>query len=75
VKVLRDILSELWGLFFDDGLLALGLLIWIAVVAVAVPRLDLAWIGGPVLFLGAALVLAISVVRAARRRNPVPRPC
>ncbi|HVJ55041.1 MAG TPA: hypothetical protein VM689_21460 [Aliidongia sp.] len=67
MKLVAGILRELWGLFFDDELLALGLLAWVALVGFGLPALGLSRIGGPVLFLGAALVLVASVVRAGRR--------
>lgn len=67
MKLIAGIARELWGLFFDDQLLALGLLVWVALVGLGLPALGLTRIGGPVLFLGAALVLAASVALAARR--------
>jgi hypothetical protein len=67
MRAVAGILRELWGLFVDDGLLAIGLVLWIAVAAVLVPALGLEAMGGPILFLGAASVLVASLVRAARR--------
>ena len=66
MRVLLGILRELWGLFVDDGLLAIGLILWVAVAALLVPAFGLSAIGGPILFLGAALVLVASLVKAAR---------
>lgn len=63
MSVLRTILTELWGLFVDDGLLALGLVLWVALAAILMPILGLEWVGGPALFLGAALVFTASVLR------------
>ena len=63
MSLLRTILAELWGLFVDDGLLALGLVLWVAAAALLVPILGLESAGGPVLFLGAALVFIASVLR------------
>jgi hypothetical protein len=63
MSVVRAILAELWGLFVDDGLLALGLALWIAAAAVLVPALGLRAFGGPVLFAGAALILVASLLR------------
>ena len=63
MTVLRTILAELWGLFVDDGLLALGLVLWVALAAILVPILGLDAAGGPVLFLGSALVFTASVLR------------
>jgi predicted membrane metal-binding protein len=59
----------LWGLFIDDGLLAFGLIAWIALAALLVPRLGLTEIGGPILFAGAVLVLLGSLLRVRRRAS------
>jgi len=64
-----SVLRELWGLFVDDGLLAIGLILWIVAAALLVPLLGLTGIGGPILFAGAALVLVASLVKATRRRG------
>jgi hypothetical protein len=63
---MRTVLDELVGLFVDDGFLALGLLAWCAAVALVhflfhVPLL------GPLLLLGCALILLLTVLRAAKR--------
>jgi hypothetical protein len=63
MTLLRTILAELWGLFVDDGLLAFGLVLWVALAAILLPILGLEGVGGPALFLGAALVFAASVLR------------
>jgi hypothetical protein len=60
---------ELLGLFVDDGSLAIAVLAWVAVVALAFPALpiDSGWLVF-VLFAGVALIFAENVLRAARRR-------
>jgi hypothetical protein len=63
MSLVRTILAELWGLFVDDGLLALGLVLWVVLAAVLVPILGLETIGGPVLFLGAAGVFIACLLR------------
>jgi len=63
MSLVRTILGELWGLFVDDGLLALGLVLWVVLAAVLVPILGLEMAGGPVLFLGAAGVFTVSLLR------------
>jgi hypothetical protein len=68
MSVLGSILRELWGLFVDDGLLAIGLILWVALAALLLPRLGLTAEGGPILFAGAACVLVASLLRAAKRR-------
>lgn len=65
---MRAILSEIAGLFVDDGFLALALIAWCAAIALAttiIPALLPAW--GPILFIGCAAILLATVVRAARR--------
>jgi membrane protein implicated in regulation of membrane protease activity len=61
-------LRELLGLFVDDGSLALAILAWIGIVALALPALGLPgnW-RAVALFLGCALILAENVARSARR--------
>ena len=61
---------EIWGLFVDDGALALGLLIWCAVAGFLLPRLSLpAGADATVLFLGCLLILVASVAVASRRKR------
>lgn len=65
---LRTIWDEIVGLFVDDQLYAVAILIWIAFVWLTVRRLDVApaW-GAPILFFGLAVILVESTTRAARR--------
>jgi hypothetical protein len=60
-------LRELIGLFVDDGSLALGALIWVAVCGVVLPRLGISgeW-RGAALFVGLAAILAENALRAAQ---------
>jgi hypothetical protein len=60
---LRAIVTEIWGLFVDDVVLAIASLIWIALV-----WLGAAWLGpaaGPALFAGLAVILLTSALRRA----------
>lgn len=67
---MKTILKELWGLFVDDGNLALGLVIWVAVCAAALPVLPIADVAAaPVLFLGSLAILIVNVLRTARRKR------
>jgi hypothetical protein len=66
-RTLLEWLRALWGLFIDDGLLAVGLIAWIALAALLVPLLGLADSGGPILFAGAALVLVGCLLTTRRR--------
>jgi hypothetical protein len=67
------ILRELLGLFVDDGSLALAILAWVGIVALALPALGLPgnW-RAVALFLGCALILAENLARSARR-SPAQR--
>jgi len=61
-------LRELLGLFVDDGSLAIAILAWIGIVALALPALGLPGLWRAIaLFLGCALILAENVARSARR--------
>lgn len=65
---IKTIAAELFGLFVDDGAFALAILIWLAVAALALPRLGIGGEGqGIVLFVGLAAILAESATRRARR--------
>ena len=65
---LRTILREIYGLFVDDGILAVSILLWLAVMKLAAPRLaGLAKGSGLVLFGGLLFILAESALRYARR--------
>jgi hypothetical protein len=63
-----QIVRDLWGLFVDDGSLAIGLVVWCGLAALVLPRVGLAagW-DGPVLYLGCAVVLVENAWRSARR--------
>ena len=64
----KAILREIYGLFVDDGNLALAVIIWLAIAWLVLPRLahGALW-AGIVLFLGLAVILMESVWRRARR--------
>jgi hypothetical protein len=65
---LKAIVSEIFGLFVDDGAFALAILAWIGAAWLVLPRLGVSanW-GGVVLFAGLAVILAESVNRRSRR--------
>jgi hypothetical protein len=70
MKWLKNIFREVFGLFVDDGSFALAILIWLAVVGWATPRLNISsGITGVVLFAGLALILAESATRYSRRKQ------
>jgi Flp pilus assembly protein TadB len=60
-------LRELAGLFVDDGALALGVLVIVAVAAILAALTPGLW-AGAVLLVGCLGVLLTSVISAARRR-------
>jgi hypothetical protein len=66
VSKLWTILRTLFGLFIDDGSLAVGALLWLGACALLFP--GTIW-GGPALFLGLALLLGENTRRAAARRR------
>jgi len=70
MKWLKNILREIFGLFVDDGSFALAILIWLAVVRWAPPRLHIpSGMTGVILFAGLALILAESATRYSRRKQ------
>lgn len=65
---LTAILREVFGLFVDDGSLAIAILIWIGVVALALPALGLPEVWRAIiLFAGCIAILVENVARSARR--------
>jgi hypothetical protein len=67
---MKIIFREILGLFVDDGSFALAILLWLAVVGWATPRLGIpAAIRGVVLFAGLALILTESATRYSRRKQ------
>jgi hypothetical protein len=67
---LKNILREIFGLFVDEGSFALAILIWLAVVRWAAPRLNIpSGITGVLLFAGLALILAESATRYSRHKQ------
>ncbi len=70
MKGLGRIVSEMVGLFVDDGRFALAILAWIGVVWKLLPRLGLAPEGdGVALFAGLAAILLEGAWRRARGRR------
>ena len=68
MRWLKSIAREIYGLFVDDGSFAGGILVWVSLAVVALPRIAAGarW-AGPALFAGLALILIESVLRYARR--------
>jgi len=69
MKLLRAAAAELFGMFVDDGSLALALLLLVALVSLAVKVGGLLPLAGALALLGGCnLLLVESVLRAARRK-------
>jgi hypothetical protein len=69
MNALSAVFRELFGLFVDDGSLALAILAVVILAAISValiPEVPLA--AGAILLLGCLGVLSANVARAARRR-------
>lgn len=66
----KTILRELFGLFVDDGSLALALVLWCAAAGAGLPRLPISadW-DAPILFIGCVVTLVGNVAVARRRRE------
>ncbi len=66
MRTVLAILAEVWGLFVDDGSLALALAAWCALAGLALPAAPLpaAWDAG-VFFLGVVAILIENVRRSA----------
>jgi hypothetical protein len=68
MSFIRSLGTELWGLFVDDGNLAILSLVLIGVLTVAVKLLALpALPAGMALLIGCLIILGTSVYRATRR--------
>ena len=67
---LRKIVTELFGLFVDDGSFAIAILVWLGVLWLALPHIpiDNTW-RAMILFTGLAIILVESVLRRARQRQ------
>jgi hypothetical protein len=66
MKVLKSVFAELWGLFVDDGTLAIGLLAWCVFARLVLPATPLSLSADAVLlFVGCLTVLLASVALPA----------
>jgi hypothetical protein len=70
MKWLKNIFHEIFGLFVDDGIFAIAILLWLAVVRWTTPHLNIpSGITGVILFAGLALILTESATRYSRRKQ------
>jgi len=67
---LRAAFRELFSLFVDDIRYSSALVGWIGVATLGVPRLEVARnLGGPILFLGCAVILIAASAWTAHRQG------
>lgn len=68
MKWLRTMLTELWGLFVDDGLYAFAIVAWLLLAWLALPLLGLGSGWNALVFAAGLLgILVESVLRRARQ--------
>lgn len=60
MKLLRRALAAFWSLFVDDALFAAAIVIWIGVGGLLLRQLPRG-MAGPILFIGLALLVALSM--------------
>jgi hypothetical protein len=66
MKYIAEILREVWGLFVEDSSYTLAILLWVGLVGFGtlwIPGAG-AW-GGPILFIGLALIMLENITRSA----------
>jgi hypothetical protein len=74
MKWLRTVATELFGLFVDDGRLAILALAWMVVAALLLSNLPAGSLWpGLILFAGLALILIDSVTRTTQSVRKTPR--
>lgn len=75
MKALLTAFEEIYGLFVEDGTLALGILVWVALAIWLFPRLPLSGESRAVLFfIGLCVLLVENVARSARQHREATRP-
>lgn len=69
MNALKAMLREMFGLFVDDGSLAIAVLGWLALLRLLLPQLPVpALWHGVILFTGLLAILLESALRRARQR-------
>lgn len=65
---MKSVLGEIFGLFVDDGSFAIAVVVWLGLVWLVLPRIDIpAGAKAPILFAGLVVILVESALRRARR--------
>lgn len=72
VRAARAVWSEVWGLFVDDGSLAMVAIVALLGVALFTANLGHHFLAGPLLVIGIIAAIAIALGGAARTRKPTP---
>ncbi len=68
MKTSLTIIKELWGLFVDDGTLAVGIIFWLLFVALILPLTGIPiQFDGAILLAGLILGLMENIWRAAKK--------
>jgi hypothetical protein len=69
VNALKAMLREIFGLFVDDGSLAIAVLVWLALLRLLLPQLPVPAVWrGVILVAGLLGILLESALRRARQR-------
>jgi hypothetical protein len=69
MNAVRAVIREIAGLFFDDGWLGIGLLIWVGLCAIGFPSLNVpSTVEAPIFGMGCVGILVASVMRRASKR-------
>lgn len=69
MNIFRTIVTEFWGLFVDDGALALALVVWGVAAGFTLPLLGAGEWRAPVLFGGFVGILIFNVLLTAHGRG------
>jgi hypothetical protein len=74
MKIFKDIFTELFGLFVDDGSLAYALIGWLLVGIFILPKLELvAEVQAGIWVVGLLLLLVENIYRSAKRNRSGPK--
>jgi hypothetical protein len=68
MKAVAEALQEIYGLFVEDGSLAIGIVAWLLLTVFVIPVLNLPEVWrAPILFIGLAVLLAENSIRGSKR--------
>ena len=70
MKWIKTVFREVFGLFVDDGVFAVAILLWLAIIRWGAPHVHIpSRATGILLYAGLALILSESALRYARTRK------